>query len=158
MHNDDDAPSAPRRWSPDPVLDFPDRTRKRSDLELEIDPLYRLERNERSTHHAIAYAIMVPVITAALGLALALISRGRGGPICDAGQATWICSRTFEILFPLVPWLFSFGGFIGAAVITYRQWSRCLRWRPWLAIMWVLGPFTMGWGTAFGTLLIVGQH
>ena len=68
----------------------------RMDPHAEFDPLFRLERNRTSTHNAISYAVAVPAITFLVAFVIAMISRTMGGPLCNAGVSTWICSRTFE--------------------------------------------------------------
>lgn len=140
-----------------PDSDSPSPRPPRIDPLVDADPLYRLERNQNSTRNAIGFAIAVPMLTFLTAFVVAMISRTLGGPLCSAGRATWICSRRFEILFPLLPGLVSVGGTFLAAFITYRVWSRYGRWRPWLAILWVLVPFTLFWITSTGPILIIGQ-
>lgn len=122
------------------------------------DPLVRLERNVDSTRQAISFAVAVPALTFLTAFIIAIISRTTGGPLCDAGISDWICSRQYEILFPLVPGAIALFGTILAAWITYAKWRSYQRWRPWLAIIWFLMPFTLGWMTGFGTMLIIGQR
>ncbi|MDO4684924.1 MAG: hypothetical protein Q4A92_00095 [Corynebacterium sp.] len=126
--------------------------------QVQDDPLIRLERNQSSTRQAIAFAISVPVLTFLTAFIIAIISRTNGGPLCDAGISDWICSREYEIIFPLVPGIIAFSGTILAAWITYLKWRSYNRWRPWLAIIWFLMPFTLAWMTGFGTMLIIGQR
>ncbi|AZA12478.1 hypothetical protein ACFPVT_02890 [Corynebacterium choanae] len=140
----------------DPKLDRPKR--KPSRLDLEADPLLRLEDNRRSVKHAIMYAAMIPIITLVTGAVIALLSRSHGGPICDSGYSTWICTRTDELLFPILPGLISFGGMLGAGAITWRQWAQDRYWQPWLGIVWLLIPFCLLWVTGVGAMAIVGQH
>ncbi|GAA4795759.1 hypothetical protein CCANI_13540 [Corynebacterium canis] len=122
------------------------------------DPLLRLERNRDSTRQAIGFAVAVPAVTFLTAFIIAIISRTSGGPLCDAGISDWICSRQFEILFPVIPGVIAFSGTILAAWITYLKWRAYRRWRPWLAIIWFLMPFTLAWMTGFGTMLIIGQR
>ena len=130
----------------------------RMDPHAEFDPLFRLERNRTSTHNAISYAVAVPAITFLVAFVIAMISRTMGGPLCNAGVSTWSCSRTFEVLFPAIPGAVALGGTLLGAWITYRVWAHYGRWRPWLAILWVLVPFTLLWMTSFGTMLIIGHR
>ena len=112
----------------------------RMDPHAEFDPLFRLERNRTSTHNAISYAVAVPAITFLVAFVIAMIS------------------RTFEVLFPAIPGAVALGGTLLGAWITYRVWAHYGRWRPWLAILWVLVPFTLLWMTSFGTMLIIGHR
>ncbi|MBV7294324.1 hypothetical protein KRX51_00085 [Corynebacterium sp. TAE3-ERU12] len=116
------------------------------------DPLERLERNERSGRRAYAYTAGVIAATFLSAAIIAIIGAVTGGPICAAGKSHFICSHTFELLFPIVPSLVSLFGALGCFWLTWVQWSRRLRWRPWLAMCWVLMPFTLIWMT--GTLPI----
>lgn len=140
----------------DPKMDRP--RRRFSKLDLEMDPLLRLEDNRKSVRNAIIFAIMIPVVTLFTGLVIALISRSQGGPICDSGYSNWICTRTYEILFPVLPGIVSFGGLLVACGITWRQWAQDRYWQPWLGIIWILIPFTLLWATGVGAMAIVGHH
>ncbi|WJZ03935.1 hypothetical protein [Corynebacterium freiburgense] len=133
-------------------------TGKEPSEQITDDPLERLERNQSSTRQAIAFAIAVPVVTFLTAFIIAIISRTSGGPLCDAGISDWICSRQYEILFPIIPGVIALSGTLLAAWITYVKWRSYGRWRPWLAIIWVLMPFTLAWMTGFGTMLIIGQR
>ena len=61
-------------------------------------------------------------------------------------------------LFAAIPGAVALGGTLLGALITYRVWAHYGRWRPWLAILWVLVPFTLLWMTSFGTMLIIGHR
>lgn len=141
----------------DPILDQAD-TSAPTFLEYDADPLLRLERDRKSSRYALGFAISVPLVTFLVGFVIAITSRTLGGPLCVAGKSTWICSRTFEILFPVVPGSIALLGVLIAAWITYRTWANYGRWRPWLAIIWFLMPFSLTWLTGFGTMAVVGQH
>ncbi|MBN9644354.1 hypothetical protein JZY06_06990 [Corynebacterium sp. CCM 8862] len=123
-----------------------------------MDPLLRLEDNRKSVRNAIVFAVMIPLLTLTTGLIIALISRSQGGPICDSGHSNWICTRTYEIIFPVLPGVISFGGLIIACGITWRQWAQDRYWQPWLGIIWLLIPFTLLWATGVGAMAIVGHH
>ncbi|MBI8999865.1 hypothetical protein JDV76_02595 [Corynebacterium sp. CCM 8864] len=140
----------------DPVLDYAPR-KGASALDYEADPLLRLERNNSSTRQAIIYAFSIPPLTFLTAFVVAMISRTQSGPLCDAGTSDWICSRTYEILFPVIPGLVTLGGTLGAAWITYRRWARYERWRPWLAALWPLMLFTLAWTTGVGTMAVIGS-
>nr|WP_232958807.1 hypothetical protein [Corynebacterium marambiense] len=126
-------------------------------MDYEADPLLRLERNNSSTRQAIIYAFSIPPLTFLTAFVVAMISRTQSGPLCDAGTSDWICSRTYEILFPVIPGLVTLGGTLGAAWITYRRWARYERWRPWLAALWPLMLFTLAWTTGVGTMAVIGS-
>ncbi|WP_370625807.1 hypothetical protein [Corynebacterium sp. TAE3-ERU16] len=145
-----------RRIHLDPVLDNAPR-KGASALDYEADPLLRLERNNSSTRQAIIYALAIPPLTFLTAFVVAMISRAQGGPLCDAGTSSWICSRTYEILFPVIPGTVTLGGTLGAAWITYRRWARYERWRPWLAALWPLMLFTLAWITGVGTMAVIGS-
>ncbi|PRQ11109.1 hypothetical protein C1Y63_08025 [Corynebacterium sp. 13CS0277] len=129
----------------------------RRELDFVDDPLARLERNENSTRMAILYCVAIPVLTGIVAFAVALTSRAAGGPLCDAGVSSWLCSRTFEILFPVIPGCVALGGVLGSSFLTYWTWRQGVRWRPWLASMWFLMPFFLLWMTSTGTIAILGQ-
>ncbi|WP_238597052.1 hypothetical protein [Corynebacterium heidelbergense] len=133
-----------------------DRPGPPSQLDYEADPLLRLEHNERSTRQAIRYFIAVPVVTLLTALVIALISRGLGGPYCDDGVG-WLCSRSAQIWFAVLPGLISIGGFFGAAWICYLKWKNHTRWRPWIGVVWFLMPFMLMWVTSTGALLLLGH-
>ncbi|MDY6049443.1 MAG: hypothetical protein SPI77_02570 [Corynebacterium sp.] len=131
---------------------------KYTEVDYEIDPLLRLERANRSTRQAIIYIIASPLITLFSGLVVAFFSRVQGGPLCDAGYATILCTRRAEILFTVVPMSVAFLGFLGCCLILYLKWRAYTRWTPWLAILWPLAFVCLGWMTAFGTLAILGPR
>ena len=97
---------------------------KPSQLDYELDPLLRLEQHTRSTHQAIVYVIVVPLITLLAAGIILIISHNQGGPDCDAGESAWICSRTYEILFPVVPGAIALIGALGGVWTTYIKWAR----------------------------------
>ncbi|WP_225976638.1 MULTISPECIES: DUF4133 domain-containing protein [Corynebacterium] len=143
----------------DPTVDRVSTTpRGPSREEFERDPLAWFEHSRRSSRRAIAYALTIPLLTVLTGLVIALISRAQGGPICEAGLSTWICSRGYEIMFSLVPLGVALAGTFGAFWITYRTWARYGAWRPWLAIIWVLIPASLAWMTGFGWMFVNGHH
>ncbi|WKD62256.1 hypothetical protein CCICO_11325 [Corynebacterium ciconiae DSM 44920] len=126
--------------------------------EFERDPLLWFEHSRRSSRWAVCYLLAVPTLTILTGLLIALLSRSQGGPICEAGLSTWICSRGYEIAFSLIPLGVALTGTFGAFWITYRIWARYGAWRPWLAIIWVLIPASLAWMTGFGWMFVNGHH
>ena len=123
----------------------------------EDHPLYQLERHRQSLQQAVFFAASTIFLTLLAGLMLALTSHALGGPLCDAGVATWICSHTFELFFPLLPGAIALAGLIGCALGCYKKYKNHDRWQPWLAALWVLLPFTLMWLTGTGTMAIVGH-
>lgn len=106
---------------------------------------------------ALGYALSIPVLTFFTAFIVAAISRSAGGPLCDAGLASWICSRRFEILFPVISDAVAFAGVLGCAWICYLQWRKQGDWKPWLAVLWAVMPFSLLWFTATGTMAIIGH-
>lgn len=147
-----------RRPGFDPNLDSAEAAHhaKPSEVDFELDPLLRLERHQRSGKQAIAFGLAVPILTLLTAFVVAGVSRVRGGPICDAGESTWICTRNFEILYPLIPWGVSLIGFGAGLFITLRKWKTYQAWRHWLVMVWFLSIFCIGWFIATGHMLIIG--
>ena len=128
-----------------------------TELDYEADPLLRLERNNRSTRHAFIFFISIVVVTVVAAVVIWLASQAVGGPYCDRDATARLCDRTFQVIFALVPTAICMFGLFGGAWITYRKWKRRERWRPWIAVVWFIMPFTMGWVTSVGALLILGH-
>lgn len=128
-----------------------------TELDYEFDPLLRLERRHKSSVQAVVWGFAVPILTILTGFLVAVIARANGGPLCDAGLASWLCTRWAEIAICVAPLIVSFGGLIGAGIQCYIKFKTYNRWWPWLAVMWVLIPFTLGWMTSFGTIAIIGR-
>lgn len=57
------------------------------------DPLVVAQANRRSTRQAILWAVLTPVVTLLVAGFLAVVARMQGGEYCEAGTATWFCSR-----------------------------------------------------------------
>lgn len=120
------------------------------------DPLERLERNERSGKQAYIYAGSVFGLTVVTAIIIAIIGAITGGPLCDAGKSVFVCSRAFELAFPLIPGAISFFGAAGCFWMTYLKWRSFQRWRPWLAMCWVLLPWTLAWMTGTFSIAMFG--
>lgn len=125
--------------------------------ELQQDPLKRLELNERSARQAWMYLVAVPALTLGAALIILVVSRASGGPACDSGDASWLCTRTAEVLFAAVPGTIATAGMFGAAWITYAKWKNYIRWRPWIGVVWFLMPFALMWVTSTGAMLLSGS-
>ncbi|AKK04240.1 hypothetical protein [Corynebacterium epidermidicanis] len=144
----------------DPELDTvseEDRHKPMTDLDYMAHPHLREQRNRRSTKQAVWYTVAVCVISILIGVAVAITSKTVGGPVCDAGARTLICSRKYEILFPVLTGGFSLLGVFGAMFILWRKWKKYDRWKPWFGVIWFLIPWALTWITGFGTMAIVGQ-
>lgn len=121
------------------------------------DPLHRLERATAQFWAAIAYVLGVPVITGIVFFLCALLAKERGGPLCDAGVAQWLCTRGSQIYCAVIPGAVAYAGIIVAMVICWRLYVKGERWQPWLAILWALIPFAMMWSFGMGTVAILGH-
>lgn len=143
----------------DPELDrVPENTKHRvSELDLMANPQLRRERARLSIKQAILYTIGSCVGSILIALVIIFFSKSQGGPLCYEGARTLICSRRYEILFPVVTGGFSFASVIGAMVILYRKWKRYDLWQPWFGVIWFLIPWAMTIMTGFGTMALVGQ-
>ena len=109
------------------------------------DPLEVDWKNRRSTRQAVWYMIGVLVLSALYGFAVALITRLSGGPLCEEGTATWLCTDGQRTFFSLTTPIIPFFGMIGCAIIMVRKLHRYLRWRSWMAIFWVMACNFMLW-------------
>lgn len=121
------------------------------------DPLLIAKKNKRSTKQAITYAFAVIFGTVLIAFLLALVARAQGGPLCESGQATWICSRSAQIWWPLATSLVPVWGTIGCGVILYRKYINYIRWRPWMGTFWTLIPWSMLWMTTTFQMAITGH-
>ena len=112
----------------------------------EPDPLVTAQRNRDSTRQAIWYAIATVAITLLIGLSLATISRLQGGPLCSAGDATWLCTQRWRTWWAIITSIPPVVMMIGCAVIMVRKLNRYERWMPWMGAFWLpIVPFTMAW-------------
>lgn len=112
----------------------------------EPDPLVTAQRNRDSTRQAIWYAIATVAITLLTGLSLATISRLQGGPLCSAGDATWLCTQQWRTWWAIITSIPPVVMLIGCAVIMVRKLNRYERWMPWMGVFWLpIVPFTMAW-------------
>ena len=120
------------------------------------DPLARLERTRYSSRPAFIYAASVIAATLLTAVAVGVIGAVVGGPNCDAGKSSFLCTRGFEIAFPVIPGLVILLGCLGGFWRTYIEWRNFRNWRPWLAMCWVLMPATIMWMVSTFGVLIVG--
>ncbi|WP_295626397.1 hypothetical protein [uncultured Corynebacterium sp.] len=120
------------------------------------DPLRHLERKDYSWRPALKYAAAVVGATFLTAIILGVASAIIGGPNCDDGSHVFICSRAFELAFPLVPGAVSLIGALGGFYMTYVRWKNFGNWRPWLAMCWVLMPWTLAWMTSTFSIAMFG--
>ncbi|MDK8869985.1 hypothetical protein [Corynebacterium macclintockiae] len=132
-----------------------DRPGVPSELDYEADPLLRLERNNKSTRQAIWFFAGVIVSTTLSAILIWIASKVIAGPYCEADSSAQLCSRTFQLLFSIVPTSIAFFGLFGSAFITYYKWKNHQRWRPWVAVIWFIMPFCMAWITSVGAYLLI---
>ena len=135
-----------------------DRPGAPSELDYEADPLLRLERNNKSTRQAIWFFVGVIVSTTLSAILIWIASKVIGGPYCEADSSAQLCSRTFQLLFSIVPTSIAFFGLFGSAFITYYKWKNHQRWRPWVAVIWFIMPFCMAWITSVGAYLLLDHN
>ena len=112
------------------------------------DPKEVNARNEASTKQALWFAGGTVAATFLVAGILALISRMTGGPLCEAGEATWLCTATWRTIWAVVSSIPPVAGIIGCAIIMVRKLNRYERWMPWMGVFWLpIVPFAMWWLT-----------
>lgn len=130
-------------------------TRPLTEADYLEDPLLRLERNNKSTRNAFIFFFGTVGMTLGIALVIGLIGGILGGPRCTAGEASWLCTQGIEIAFWVVPGVLSFIAMFLSVYITYDKWRRHQRWRPWIAVIWFLMPYALGWMTSAGAALLL---
>ncbi|AZA10269.1 hypothetical protein [Corynebacterium pseudopelargi] len=121
------------------------------------DPFIEAQRNRRSTKQAIAFVLFIPGLTMLVALLLAIVARAMGGPLCESGHATWICSREAEIWWPIASSIVPVGGIVACGVILWRKYLGYIRWRPWMGAFWATALWAMFWMLVTFQMLIVGH-
>ena len=81
------------------------------------DPLVVAQANRRSTRQAILWAALTPVVTLLVAGFLAVVARMQGGEYCEAGTATWFCSRQSEIWWPFATSMIPIASMFGTAIM-----------------------------------------
>ncbi|WPF66099.1 MULTISPECIES: hypothetical protein [unclassified Corynebacterium] len=127
------------------------------DLARATDPAVQHERNRASTRQALWWLGGTVVLSAVVCLVLALLARALGGPYCEAGEATWLCSRAAQVWWGVGSAVVPVAGLVGCMVIMVRKLQRYTRWRAWMGIFWVLVPHAMMWMTTTLPYAIVGN-
>ncbi|WP_342318655.1 hypothetical protein [Corynebacterium mayonis] len=112
------------------------------------DPVAQAQRNQRSTREALLYAAATVALTALIGLISGAYFRIQGGPLCDAGTATWLCTSTARWWWALINSFPPVISLLGCAIIMVRKLKHYERWMPWMGVFWLpIVPFTMWWLT-----------
>lgn len=122
------------------------------------DPAVVDALNKRSTKQAVWYTVAVVVGTVVVGFLLAIPARLSGGEFCDAGTATWFCSRSSQIWWPFASSVIPVAGLLGCAFIMNHKLKNYIRWRPWMGAFWVLVPWSMLWMTQVFQIAITGGN
>ena len=156
-HNNSSARGGLRRDSPEhPENDLhsasdyynkvPPEPQTFDDLADQPDPAVVNEQNRASTRQAIIYAASTIAITAIVAFVVALIARMSGGPLCEADEATWLCTESWRTTWAIVASIPPVVGLLGCAIIMVRKLNRYQRWVPWMGVFWLpLVPLTMAW-------------
>ena len=110
------------------------------------DPIALAEASKRSTRQAIWFAVTVLFGALAVGFGSLGVFRLIGGPLCDAGEATWICSDTQRFIWMPLAMLVPTLGMTGAGIIMLRKLNRYVRWLPWMGVFWFCALYFMLWG------------
>lgn len=110
------------------------------------DPVMLARESKRSTRQAIWFAIAVPLLAVLVGLGSLGIFRLVGGPLCDAGTATWICSDTQRFIWMLLALVVPTVGMVGSGIIMLRKLNGYVRWLPWMGVFWFCALHFMFWG------------
>ena len=130
------------------------------ELALEPDPLEVARRNKASTKQAITLAVVTVLGTLLFAWALAAVARVQGGPLCEAGDATWLCTEAWRTWWAVVTSIPPVAGLLTCAVLMVRKLNRYERWIPWMGVFWLpIVPFTMWWLTVtIGMLALDATH
>ncbi|MEX3507670.1 hypothetical protein VVR85_09840 [Corynebacterium sp. LK2590] len=115
------------------------------ELADEPDPAVIAQRNEQSSRQARWYVGSVLVASFAVAFVLGIIMRLIGGPLCEAGEAAWLCSPGQQIFWGFAVLVVPVFGMLGCGAILVRKYRGYIRWRPWMGVMWVLIPNCMIW-------------
>lgn len=124
---------------------LPPEPRSVDELADQPDPGQIASEGERSTRQAIRLLIAVPIASVLASLLIAVAGRIAGGPYCEAGAATWLCSRGWELAWSIGSCVLPALGVAACAWMMLRKLRRFVRWRPWMGVFWVLLPHAMFW-------------
>lgn len=124
------------------------------ELASTVDPAVQAQKNQQSTRQAISWLFGIPISTVIVAFLLLLITRNMGGPLCDSGESTWLCTESSHIWWPLVTSIIPLTGILGCAFIMNHKLKTYTRWRPWMGVFWVLIPLSMLWMVNVGQILV----
>ncbi|MCZ9310328.1 hypothetical protein ACUY3K_10465 [Corynebacterium uberis] len=122
------------------------------------DPEVQLARNKASTRQALWWLGIVLLGSPIISALLAALCRMIGGPLCETGANTWLCSRTAEIWWALGSCALPTFGAIGCGVMMVIKLQRYTRWRAWMGVFWVLVPYAMLWMVSVLQFAILGSE
>lgn len=124
----------------------PPEPRDFDELADQPDPAELDARNRASTRQAVIFAVAAVLGTLLFGGILAAVARLAGGPLCEAGEAVWLCSPGWRTAWALLASIPPVVALLACAVIMVRKLNRYERWVPWMGVFWIpLVPFTMAW-------------
>lgn len=110
------------------------------------DPLWLAAQNKKSTRQSLWFLGGVVLASLVVGLGLLGIFRALGGPLCEAGQATWICSDTQRWIWMPAAMAVPTFGMVGSGIITMRKLNGYVRWWSWMGVFWFFALYFMLWG------------
>ena len=135
----------------DDDFDEPGRSRP-SPTDID-DPLERLERNERSSRHAVMYVLGSTAFVLVMALLLSLFLDFDSVPCPGYGQ---LCTSAPRMEFVLIPTVICIALTSYAMWETYRRWRDHVRWRPWLFACQILWIVTTGYFLVAASIAFVG--
>lgn len=109
------------------------------------DPAVLAARNAASTRQALWYSAAVVTASLAVALAFGLGFRFAGGPRCDSGEGSWLCTDTALVVWGLIVLVVPICGMLGCAGIMLHKLRTYVRWRPWMGAFWGLAMWAMAW-------------
>jgi hypothetical protein len=136
----------------------PPTPRTAEELAASTDPVLQAERNRQSTRQAVTWLFGTIITTVVFAFILAWVARLMGGPLCETGEVTWLCTRSWQIWWPILTSAIPAAGIIGCAIIMVRKLNSYTRWRPWMGVFWVLIPFAMMWMLQTWQILVMALN
>ncbi|GAB3943417.1 hypothetical protein [Corynebacterium tapiri] len=118
----------------------PPAPRTVDELADQEDPVRHSERNRQSTRQAWQYLALSIMSSLLFALIVALIFRFTHSGECDARL---VCTLEDQRLWAIIASLPPIAFLLGSGWIMVRKLKAYLRWRSWMAVFWILVPFTM---------------
>ena len=146
------------RGESDPFVDHPEndlradadysnrpRPQPRSFDELadEPDPAEIAEANRRSSRQAWIFLFAVLISSAVVAGVLGIVFRSMGGPLCEAGEAIWLCTPNAQLIWGIAALTIPTVGMLAAGFIMLSKYRRYLRWRTWMGVFYMLVPHSL---------------